>query len=338
MGALLRYSIMALTPLALVGEGWTVAHASAARSENLLELRPLDRRVATVAYRLATRNVEVCAQHAVLGGLVLHNLAQYAPRYRDAARREFKLDDHRPGVQAVVPSGPADLAGVREDDVIESINDVAVPAAPLPGDSSYLTLDDTLSTLEKALEQGPVRLRVRSETGVRDVTIEGAPGCASRVELVPGNKVEAASDGRIAEVSGALVTFVRNDDELAVMIGHEMAHNILRHTERLESAGVRHHPLLTTGRNAARLRASELDADYLGLYLAARAGYDVTVAIGLWKRVGGAQGLELLPSSIYPHWSQRERISDATIAQINAKRAAGLEIRPEADQFRLDIP
>ena len=75
----------------------------------------------------------------------------------------------------------------------------------------------------------------------------------------------------------------------------------------------------------------EADADYVGLDLAAAAGYDIRSAVEFWRRMAvehpGAIEESLLAS--HPSSPERTVALRATIAEIEAKRAEGLPLRPE---------
>ncbi|KDE06935.1 hypothetical protein MVLG_02822 [Microbotryum lychnidis-dioicae p1A1 Lamole] len=112
--------------------------------------------------------------------------------------------------------------------------------------------------------------------------------------------------GKIFVFSGIL-PIARDADGLAVILGHEIAHQVARHSaERmsslkvlfglsilLESLGI--DPgisrvglnLLMTLPNS---RKNEVEADFIGLQLAAAACYDPRAAEGLWKRMEAAEG------------------------------------------------
>ncbi|KAA3605365.1 MAG: hypothetical protein D8M57_13410 [Candidatus Scalindua sp. AMX11] len=91
-----------------------------------------------------------------------------------------------------------------------------------------------------------------------------------------------------------LVHFVKDDDELAVIMGHELAHLTSKHVPK--SVGVAtlcgifsgitgpFAPLTYKSLYAPYSRENEREADYLGLLYAHRAGYDIEKGIGLWKR------------------------------------------------------
>ena len=75
------------------------AHAQDALLDRL---RDQDRRVAAVAYRLATASLELCAEKAPQTGLVLSSARQFSPRLRAVARRALGLGDGV-SIEAVAP-------------------------------------------------------------------------------------------------------------------------------------------------------------------------------------------------------------------------------------------
>jgi beta-barrel assembly-enhancing protease len=305
----------------------------AAADPRLLEVRNLDRRLASISFRLATHNTPLCPQQLTWSGLLLHDFNQYSPSFRAAARETFRLESNYPAVLAIVPGSPADMAGMSEDETIAAINEQSIVPAPVQRRASTQSINAFVSQLQDALQSGPVRLIVRNGAAERNIALPGVPGCASRVELAPGPGLTAAADGETVQISGALAEFVVNDDELAVVAGHEMAHNILRHRERLDAAGVRRGLLASIGKNASRIRATEEEADYLGLYLAARAGYDISAGIGFWERFGRRTSWGIFNSPTHPGWRKRQGQVKAAILEIAAQRASGQALLPEPGRF-----
>src|SRR3546814_4514002 len=77
---------------------------------------------------------------------------------------------------------------------------------------------------------------------------------------------------------------------VAAPIAHELAHNILRHRERLEEKGVSYGLLSGIGRNVGYFRQTELEADILSVSLLANANYDPHIALSFWRAYGPAHG------------------------------------------------
>ncbi len=114
--------------------------------------------------------------------------------------------------------------------------------------------------------------------------------------------------GKIAFFYGILDKLQLNDDEVAMVMGHEVAHALREHArERMaKTAGTSFalsgiSALLGLGNMGDRLlrmggqlatltfsREDESEADLVGMELAARAGYDPRAAITLWQKMGAA--------------------------------------------------
>lgn len=116
--------------------------------------------------------------------------------------------------------------------------------------------------------------------------------------------------GKIAVFTGLLTQLNLTDDETAMVVGHEMAHALREHarsriaksegTGTLLSIGAQLLGLGQIGNLAANVgtqlltlrfsREDEIDADLVGLELAARAGFNPDASISLWEKMDKAGG------------------------------------------------
>lgn len=133
--------------------------------------------------------------------------------------------------------------------------------------------------------------------------------------------------GKIAVFTGLLAQLHLTDDETAMVVGHEMAHALREHarariaksegTGTLLSIGAQLLGLGQFGNIAANVgtqlltlrfsREDEIDADLVGLELAARAGFNPDASISLWDKMdsaGGGNG----PGFLSTHPSGPDRI------------------------------
>lgn len=143
--------------------------------------------------------------------------------------------------------------------------------------------------------------------------------------------------GKIMVYTGLIEKFNATDDELAAVMGHEIAHALREHgRERMSQAYAQQIGLIglaavvgakTKNKNAAAAtveigsvvaalaltlpnsREGEREADRIGLELAARAGYDPHAAVSLWQKMG-AQGGGKPPEWMSTHPSDQSRIQD----------------------------
>lgn len=328
-------AVLALAPsiVAAAPPAW-----GAGRIEAQLEaLRREDLRVATVAYRLAAAAGDLCPPGVAPAGLLVHDAAQYAPQFRAVAIRLFGLGDG-PAVEAVVPGGPADAAGLRAGDRIVTIDGAPAggdaPAAGGTNEADHAALDRLQAGLDRALARGPALIGVRRGDELLTARLAPRAGCASQVQLLPLATLDAGADGRLVSISTRLVEFTRDDDELALLIAHEMAHNALGHPAALAAIRARRGPLSPA--DAARIRRTEEEADRLGLYLMARAGFAIDRAADLWRRLGEGR-IMLRSDPTHPGWRDRVARARATAAEIAAQRARGLPIRPRPEAVPVSV-
>lgn len=142
--------------------------------------------------------------------------------------------------------------------------------------------------------------------------------------------------GKIMVYTGLINKLNATDDELAAVIGHEIAHALREHgRERMSIAAVQQMGIAglavlastSKSKNAAALgvqgaalganlffalpnnREQEREADRIGLELSARAGFNPNAAISLWQKMS-AQGGDKPPEFLSTHPSNENRIAD----------------------------
>lgn len=164
------------------------------------------------------------------------------------------------------------------------------------------------------------------------------------VNLIRSDQINAfcMPGGKIAFFTGIIDKLRLSDDEIAMVMGHEMAHALREHSrEQLAkntatslgiSLGAQLLGLGDVGNYAARLggqllslrfsRNDESDADLVGLEIAARAGYNPNAAVSLWEKMGNATGSNANGLAfLSTHPSGPERIREL---QRNVPRVTGL--------------
>jgi hypothetical protein len=242
------------------------------------ELRAQDLRVASVSYRLATANRASCGGAvAPQLGFTLHGIEQYEVADRDRVGARFALGRHA-GVMAVVPLSPADKAGLKADDQLVSVNGRVI--GPGAGDRRHgptrAFVERSQETILEEMKTGTVTLRVSGAGVLRDVRFVAELGCTSNVELVPGDDVNAWADGERVVVSAGLLARCTTDDDLALVIAHELAHNLLGHSRKRAASGSSKGTVMKLlGTGPAMMRAREEEADRLAVRMATAAAYDM---------------------------------------------------------------
>lgn len=309
------------------GPAAAVLAQGADSAESLTAMRALDQRVAAIGHRLAVANLDWCARQTWLPGFVLHDLSQYGADYRPAAIRAFGLDAG-PGVLALVPGGPAERAGLRTDDILLAFDGQPLSPAVAERTGSFAGMERILAAEDAAFADGRATLAVKRGSERLSLRVEAVHGCATRFQLIPSGRMNAQADGIYVQVTTALAQFASDEGELAAVLAHEFAHNVLGHRVRLNEAGVRRGLAANFGMNARRIRETEVEADRLSVWLMARAGYDPEAASRFWGRFG-RRGLNFLGSPTHPNWRLRVQSFEAEIARIHAAQAAGRPLQPD---------
>ncbi len=136
--------------------------------------------------------------------------------------------------------------------------------------------------------------------------------------------------GKIAVYTGLIEKLNLSDDELAAVMGHEIAHALREHARERASEQMVAGGLISIGSailgvgdlgqqgaqyaymglvGLPNSRAHETEADRIGVELAARAGYDPRAAVSLWQKMGQAGGGEPI-KFMSTHPSRAERLAD----------------------------
>lgn len=140
----------------------------------------------------------------------------------------------------------------------------------------------------------------------------------------------AMPGGKIAVYSGLINKLKVTDDELAAVMGHEIAHALREHSRERASEQAVAGSLISVAAAVAGLgqagqqglefaymgllglpnsRRHEVEADRIGVELAARSGYDPRAAITLWEKMGQVGGGEP-PKFLSTHPSREDRMQD----------------------------
>lgn len=262
-------------------------------------------RLATIGYRLTTANARWCPQNTPQPGWILGDLRRFKPGDRAAAGKAYATADG-PFIAAIAPGSPAERAGLTRGTRIAAIDGDAIST---PDKGPTIRIDTAIVRLYTLDPAAPWTV---TDANGRLYRLAAAPGCASafRIEL---DGAQAAANGILVRVTLKLARSIAADDELAAVVAHELAHNILRHRDRL--AG---------DRSADRVRRTEFEADRLSVWLMADAGYDPAAAIRFWQR----HKKPLIRAGSHPPRNERIAAIESEMAAMRTARAADANARP----------
>lgn len=160
---------------------------------------------------------------------------------------------------------------------------------------------------------------------------DDAPAWKWEVNVISSEEVNAwcMPGGKIAVYTGLIEKLKITDDELAAVMGHEIAHALREHAR--ERMG-RQAPVAVGasvlgaiyGSGVGDLgnlfgqamfvlpnsRENEQESDRIGVELAARGGYDPRAAVTLWEKMGKLGGGGGQPSFMSTHPTHETRIRD----------------------------
>jgi predicted Zn-dependent protease len=182
--------------------------------------------------------------------------------------------------------------------------------------------------------------------------MRGSPqGCYFEINLKnDGTRPDAYADGKGVYFNMAMLMMTQNEDQLAFVLSHEYGHNILRHVASkqqnammgtllglgldlaLKSKGYgAGQSFQQVGSNIAGNAYSvdfEKEADYIGLYIMDRAGFNIVNAPDLWRRMTVNNPKTLYVRSTHPTNPERFVGMQTTINEIMAKKQSGQPLFP----------
>lgn len=311
----IRFACMA-GGLALAG----AASASAAVEDpHLFEaVRQADLKVAAIGWRLATGNAPLCDRLEAGTGIQLHTLDQFDAGSRDGAQAHFGFASPV-AIEGIVPGSPAERGGLKADDSLVRIGPIDISG--LPGKPQTT---DRLVAAQLAIAELPNNAPIEIEAIRRGLPvrfeIQPIPICKSRFEMRIARDWGALADGTMVQIGSRFVEEYP-EDQIAAVMAHEFAHNVLRHREKLQARGVSFGMLSGFGKNVKYFRQTELQADLLGVYLLANANYPVRATIDFWRKFGPSKAGGILRSRSHPAWRDRIATLEAEIAKIQTVSA-----------------
>lgn len=97
--------------------------------------------------------------------------------------------------------------------------------------------------------------------------------------IVDKSVINAYNNGQEVVIFTGIIDYTKNDDEIALILGHEIAHGMLRHTYFKEFRS-----------SPYEISVAEGNTDKMGAVYIMKAGYDICKARNLWLRMGKEDG------------------------------------------------
>ena len=270
------------------------------------EMDRLQQRLMRVALPVLKANTELCPKTREDVGVVMHSVKSYPKALRPAAQRELGAGDE-PSVRLVVTGSAAEAAGVKVgDQFLDDKGDIVTPQSK----AMQAQLKDS----------GNIRIK-RGEKELA-LTVTSETVCGYNVRLSQTATINAYADGKNITMTSGMMNFVETDDELALIIGHELGHNTMGHIRKIVGN------IILSGGATRYTRPFESESDYVGMYYIARAGYSLEGVENFWRRLAVTNPKYIARDKTHPRYPNRYLSLAATRAEIKAKQAAGKPLIP----------
>ena len=232
---------------------------------------------------------------------------------RPPQRRARRLFTGLLGVAALAPALARDGVEVGKSSVLTQL--VSAEQVEAAGAQQYQQMMSQASQQRALMPASHPQLQRLREIAKRIIPQSEAWNARARqwrweVNLIASPQLNAfcMPGGKIAFYYGILEKLKLSDDEVATIMGHEVAHALREHArERMAKTSATRigasllssllglgnvgDAVLNMGGQLLTLtfsREDESEADLVGMELAARAGYDPAAGVSLWQKMGAA--------------------------------------------------
>ena len=224
---------------------------------------------------------------------------------------------------------------MRVGDQVVSVNGVMLAIGWNGQMSNWRTWKETSPLKVEYLRGGKRRL----------VNLTPVEACKFNVVVGPETTVNATASIDTISVSVGMLDFLTSDDDLALVIGHELAHHTEGHIAKkmqnqvvgavfgaVIGAAIGLPGLGYSGGTIGAMAFSkefESESDYVGLYYTARAGYRIDGASELWRRMGELDPNSINFGSTHPTSAKRSVALSRAVREIERRREAGEPLVPK---------
>ncbi len=290
-------------------------------------------------------SISLCEEKRADAGWIMFNRFMFPEDFQDALKEALDVDEYLTIVY-LAPGSPAVNAGLKTGDKIVRINNTEMPK----NKEAARIYQKTWAALDPS---SLIRLTVLRNDVEMNFDMNPDPVCGYQVYLAMNDDINAFADGENVVIMQGMMRFAQKDNELALVITHELAHNVMGHVDAQRkntmaggflglivdiaaaAAGVNTQGVFSDmGYRAGAMRYSqefELEADYVGLYMMALSGFEIENAADFWRKMAAAHpgSIKTNHASTHPATAQRFVALENTIKEIKNKQEKGLALKPE---------
>ncbi len=296
-------------------------------------------RLDNVAYNIFTSSSPLCnSKTSFSTGIVVANRYTFPKEMRETAVSILGLSDALRIIH-VMEGSAAERAGIRKGDLPVGINEWNTSGGI---DAAAEFMDQ----LKEARKDGKTLSMKIMRNGTKE-SIDLVPDriCDYNILLSNNDIVNAFADGKNVVITRGMMRFAEDDIELALVVSHELAHNVMKHID----AKTRNYLLGTIldiaaavygvdtqgmfGQMGAQTYSKEFEteADYVGLYMMALADLDIENAPKFWRRMAAIHpgSIESNHAASHPATPYRFITLEKTVKEIQRKIANGEALKPD---------
>lgn len=308
-------------------------------------------RLDNVAFRLRVANRSDCKDWAWAQiGLIAGTVPSLPRKYRPFAHDALSVSWTYATALSVAENSPAAIAGIRPGDRILTFNNEPVPRHDTGG---------WIGGFVRNNGERPIQVLIRRDGNDRMLSIVPVIACAIPIELQIDSSVNAFTTDDGITVSSSILRAARTDAQLALIVGHELAHANLGHLNKrwtnaaigwlggaaadagIMLGGMSTHGVFSRIFAQAGARAFsvtfEREADYVGAYYAARAGYDLAGSEEIWRTLSLVDPSSIRIVTDHPITPVRFVQMQKTIIEIEDKKRRNFPLIPEPRFIQIDV-
>ena len=307
--------------------------------------------VKSIGFKINSVNADICNKTDFNSGLTFANENVMGLKIAKFFPSKINLGS-QVSIISIVKNSPADKAGLALGDIILEVEGYTFPE----GRNALKKISKHFKNIE---EKKIKKIKIDRNGEILTFDINQTKICNYPIIFTQDKIVNAYADGKSIIMTQGMVDYARDDNEIAMVIAHELAHNDRGHLDAMKkntlimgsigfvldlmtiyySGGTAGGDAENTemwskiGRNAYSVEF-EKDADYGGVYYAYRAGYDISQVKNFWERIGSENPKQIAISSTHPATSERYLQIDKTVKEINKKKNDGLALVPNEKEIK----
>jgi len=296
-------------------------------------------RLDNIAYNIFTSSSPLCnSKTSFSTGIVVANKYTFPKEMRETAVSILRLSDALRIIH-VMEGSAAERAGIIKGDLPVGINEwntsEGIDAAA-----------EFMDQLKEARKNGKT-LSIKIMHNGKKESIDLAPDriCDYNILLSNNDIVNAFADGKNVVITRGMMRFAQDDTELALVVSHELAHNVMKHIDAkttnyllgtiLDIAaavyGVNTQGMFGQVGAQTYSKEFETEADYVGLYMMALSGLDIEKAPKFWRRMAAIHpgSIESNHAPTHPATPYRFIALEKTVKEIRRKIENGEILKPD---------